>query len=53
MSLLIPVDPSPLLEEQRRRTALETCLGVIRSGASSGQGVVQRIRNVFKSSINK
>jgi hypothetical protein len=48
MSMLFPADPSPLLEDQRRRTALEKCLGVIRSGTNSGKSVAQRIKGVFK-----
>ncbi len=48
MSMLFPADPNPILEEHRRRTALDRCFGVIRSGANSGKSVAQRIKSVFK-----
>ena len=44
-----PIDPSQMIEEHRRRTALRTCIDMMRVGAQSGKSLAQRIKSRFRS----
>ncbi|CAN5758743.1 hypothetical protein BH23CHL2_BH23CHL2_06760 [soil metagenome] len=43
-----PIDPDQMIEEHRRRTALRTCIDMMRVGAQSGKSVAQRLKGVLR-----
>ena len=47
-----PIDPSQMLEEHRRRTALRNCIDMMRVGAQSGKSLAQCLKSRFRSRSN-
>ena len=52
-TVIYPADPKQVLDEHKRRTAIDVCFGVVQAGARSGKSMAQRFKGALKNAFSK